>query len=168
MQEPLAQIGEESNNVLVVGRHEDPRITTLGPHLFFRDEFDLHALPRPFGVAVVLFIDGNRGVNRVANELTEGHAETVPVENAVFVGLGEFLGIGDAGPGFIRTAMLDHDAAIIGLAFQGLHLSGLGREFEPVIAAKDDRVQLGPKQDIQRVFITRSELANGEWAVVVG
>ena len=54
MQEPLAEIGEEPDDLFVVSRHEDTGVAPLGPDLFLGNEFDLHALPRPLGLAVGL------------------------------------------------------------------------------------------------------------------
>ena len=113
-------------------------------------------------------IDGNGGVDGIADELPEGHAQAVPIEDAVFVGLGEFLGEGHAGPILIRAAVLDHDPVVIRVAFQGLHLAGLGRELQPVVAAEDDGIQLGPKQDVDACLLPLPNCPMRVRAVVVG
>ena len=140
--------------------HEDAGVATLGPHLFLGNQLDLHPIPRPFRVAVGLPIDGDGGVDGIADELTEGHAQAVPIEDAVFVGLGKFLGERDAGPVLVGAAVLDDDPIVGGIAFQGLHLAGLGAVFEPMVAAEDDGVELGTKQDVDGVLIAAAELPN--------
>ena len=93
MQKPLAQVGEEPDDFLVVGRDEDTGPAPLRPHFFLGHQLDLHAIPRPFDVAVGLPVDGDGGVDGVADELPEGHAEAIPIEDAVLVGLAKFLGV---------------------------------------------------------------------------
>ena len=160
MQKPFAQVGEEPDDFLVVGGHEDASVATLRPHLFLGDQLDLDPIPRPFRLAVGLPVDRDGGVDGIGDEFPEGHAHAVPIQDAVFVGLGKFLGERDAGPGFVGPTVLDDDPVVVGLPFEGLHLAGFGAVFEPVVAAEDDGIQLGPEQDVDGVLPPAAELPN--------
>ena len=168
MQEPFPQVGKEANDFLIISRDEDASVAALGPDLIFRHQLDLDSIPRPFRVAVGLPIDRDGGVDGIADELTEGHAEAVPIEDAVFVRLGKFLGVRDGTTVLVGATMLDDDPIVGSIAFQGFHFARLGAVFEPMIAAEDDGVELGTKQDVDGVLIAAAELPNREGRVVVG